>query len=77
MPPAIYQNFLHLVGVDRKQGVDNLSTSGLHKNKVSYSTNDFVKHTISLHGWDPNNLYTSINTGCRASSCRDHWSAYT
>ena len=40
MPPAIYQNFLHLVGVDRKQGVDNLSTSGLHKNKVSYSTND-------------------------------------
>ena len=50
MPHEICQNFLKLkavgkAGADRKQGVDILSTSGLHKNTVCYLTNDLLFYT--------------------------------
>ena len=40
LPEFLKPKSLDKVGVDRKQGIDILSTSGLHKNKVSYSTNE-------------------------------------
>ena len=33
----------------------------------------FVKCKISLHGWEPNNSYSSVHTGCRASCSRYNW----
>ena len=49
LPEFLKPKALDKVGVDRKQGVDILSTSGLHKNKVSYSTNDLPIFYIPMN----------------------------
>jgi len=47
LPEFLKPKALDKVGVDRKQGVDILSTSGLHKNKVS--TNDLPIFYIPMN----------------------------
>ena len=49
LPEFLKPKALDKVGVDRKQGIDILSTSGLHKNKVSYSTNDLPNFCIPIN----------------------------
>ena len=41
LPEFLKPKSVDKAGVDRKQGVDILSSSGLHKNTVCYLTNDF------------------------------------
>ena len=42
LPDFLKPKAVDKAGVDRKQGVDILSTSGLHKNTVCYLTNDLL-----------------------------------